>query len=85
MTPVLEDFDRIRTLGAGAFGRVMLVNTKDTVDYYALKILNKAKVCGILIEYHFEGTLRDECLKEFYVYFVYRCSSMIKFISAHVR
>ncbi|XP_025074192.1 cAMP-dependent protein kinase catalytic subunit beta-like [Pogonomyrmex barbatus] len=37
----LEDFDRFRTLGAGAFGRVVLVKHKSTSAYYAMKILDK--------------------------------------------
>ena len=40
----LEDFDRVKTLGTGSFGRVMLSQQKDTKDYYALKILDKQKV-----------------------------------------
>lgn len=40
----LDDFDRIRTLGTGSFGRVMLVQNKGTKHYYAMKILDKQKV-----------------------------------------
>jgi len=39
-----EDFDRIRTLGTGSFGRVMLVKHQTTGNYYAMKILDKQKV-----------------------------------------
>lgn len=45
-TAGLDDFDRIRTLGTGSFGRVMLVQNKQTKGYYAMKILDKAKVTG---------------------------------------
>ena len=41
---VLGDFDRIKTLGTGSFGRVMLAQHKMKRSYYALKILEKAKV-----------------------------------------
>lgn len=43
-TACLEDFERIKTLGTGSFGRVMLVQHKQTKDYYAMKILDKQKV-----------------------------------------
>ncbi|XP_020283793.1 cAMP-dependent protein kinase catalytic subunit-like [Pseudomyrmex gracilis] len=40
----LDDFDRFRTLGTGAFGRVILVKYKPTSTYYAMKMLDKAKI-----------------------------------------
>jgi len=40
----LDDFDRIKTLGTGSFGRVMLVRHKDSAKYFAMKILDKTKV-----------------------------------------
>ncbi|WKX90459.1 hypothetical protein Q1695_009367 [Nippostrongylus brasiliensis] len=43
-TASLDDFDRIKTLGTGSFGRVMLVKHKQTGNYYAMKILDKQKV-----------------------------------------
>ncbi|KAE9555136.1 hypothetical protein FO519_001631 [Halicephalobus sp. NKZ332] len=43
-TAVLDDFDRIKTLGTGSFGRVMLVKHKQNSNYYAMKILDKQKV-----------------------------------------
>lgn len=43
-TASLDDFDRIRTLGTGSFGRVMLVQHKNTKSFYAMKILDKQKV-----------------------------------------
>jgi len=43
-TACLDDFDRIKTLGTGSFGRVMLVQHKATKDFYAMKILDKQKV-----------------------------------------
>lgn len=43
-TASLEDFERIKTLGTGSFGRVMIVQHKPTKDYYAMKILDKQKV-----------------------------------------
>ncbi|GIY43558.1 cAMP-dependent protein kinase catalytic subunit 1 [Caerostris extrusa] len=43
-TAKLKDFERIQTLGTGSFGRVMLVQHKDTKKYFAMKILDKLKV-----------------------------------------
>ncbi|XP_041475079.1 cAMP-dependent protein kinase catalytic subunit alpha-like [Lytechinus variegatus] len=43
-TAALDDFDRIRTLGTGSFGRVMLVKHRVTAKYLAMKILDKQKV-----------------------------------------
>ncbi|XP_013072291.1 cAMP-dependent protein kinase catalytic subunit alpha isoform X4 [Biomphalaria glabrata] len=41
----LDDFDRIKTLGTGSFGRVMLVQHKgENKSFYAMKILDKQKV-----------------------------------------
>ncbi|CAB1332315.1 unnamed protein product, partial [Coregonus sp. 'balchen'] len=43
-TTGLDDFDRLKTLGTGSFGRVMLVKHKGTEQFYAMKILDKQKV-----------------------------------------
>lgn len=43
-TTCLDDFDRLKTLGTGSFGRVMLVKHKGTEQYFAMKILDKQKV-----------------------------------------
>ncbi|KAF7627129.1 cAMP-dependent protein kinase catalytic subunit, partial [Meloidogyne graminicola] len=43
-TACLDDFDRIKTLGTGSFGRVMLVKHKQNGTYFAMKILDKQKV-----------------------------------------
>ncbi|XP_065903734.1 cAMP-dependent protein kinase catalytic subunit beta-like isoform X2 [Dysidea avara] len=40
----LDDFTRIRTLGTGSFGRVILVQHKKTNQFLAMKVLDKAKV-----------------------------------------
>lgn len=39
-----DDFERFRTVGTGAFGRVILVKHKSTSAYYAMKILDKGKL-----------------------------------------
>ena len=43
-TACLDDFDRLKTLGTGSFGRVMLAQHKENKSYYAMKILDKQKV-----------------------------------------
>lgn len=43
-TASLEQFERLKTLGTGSFGRVMLVKHRETGQHYAMKILNKQKV-----------------------------------------
>jgi protein kinase A len=45
-TTCLDDFERLKTLGTGSFGRVMLVKHKSTEQYFAMKILEKQKVSG---------------------------------------
>jgi serine/threonine protein kinase len=44
----LEAFTRLKTLGTGSFGRVMLVRQIDGEKYFAMKILDKSKVRFIL-------------------------------------
>ena len=46
-TASLDDYERIKTLGTGSFGRVMLVQRKGGAEqgkYFAMKILDKQKV-----------------------------------------
>ncbi|KAK7790333.1 hypothetical protein R5R35_003683 [Gryllus longicercus] len=40
----LASFDKIRALGAGSFGTVVLVKYKKTGHFYAIKVMEKAKV-----------------------------------------
>lgn len=41
-----KDFEAIQLLGKGSFGEVYLVETKDTKELYAMKILMKNKIMG---------------------------------------
>jgi serine/threonine protein kinase len=41
---VLEDFDLLKVLGKGGFGKVMLVRKKGTTDIFAMKVLKKEAV-----------------------------------------
>ncbi|GAM22790.1 hypothetical protein SAMD00019534_059650, partial [Acytostelium subglobosum LB1] len=40
----IEDFDLMKVLGVGSFGRVFLVKKKDTGQLYAMKVLNKRDI-----------------------------------------
>lgn len=40
----LDDFERFRTLGTGAYGRVMLAKHKKDSKYYAMKVLDKTQL-----------------------------------------
>lgn len=40
----LSDFLIVRTIGTGSFGRVHLVQHKESKEFYAMKVLNKAQV-----------------------------------------
>lgn len=43
-TATWDDFTRIRTLGRGAFGRVLLVRYKNGDQFFAMKVLSKLEV-----------------------------------------
>uniref|UniRef100_A0A8C2B3G8 cAMP-dependent protein kinase catalytic subunit alpha n=1 Tax=Cyprinus carpio TaxID=7962 RepID=A0A8C2B3G8_CYPCA len=43
-TASLDHFERLKTLGTGSFGRVMLVKHKESGQHFAMKILDKQKV-----------------------------------------
>lgn len=40
----LDDFKLVRTLGVGTFARVILAQHHKNLNYYAIKVLNKAKI-----------------------------------------
>ena len=40
----IEDFDLIKVLGRGAFGKVMLCEKKDTKEIFAIKSLRKEDI-----------------------------------------
>lgn len=42
--PLFKDFEIMRTLGTGAFGRVVLVKYQPTSKYFAMKILDKGQL-----------------------------------------
>jgi hypothetical protein len=44
--PCLEDFELLKVLGVGAFGKVLMVRRKKTGAIYAMKALNKKDVAG---------------------------------------
>lgn len=42
----LDDFDQLKVIGRGGFGRVLLVRKRDTGKVYAMKILKKAVIAA---------------------------------------
>ena len=52
-TASINDFVRVQTLGMGSFGRVMLVQHKETKRYHAMKILDRIRAahCSHYIGY----------------------------------
>ena len=38
-----QDFDIVKALSPGAFGRVFLVRKKNTGDFYAMKVIKKSQ------------------------------------------
>ncbi|XP_015515116.1 cAMP-dependent protein kinase catalytic subunit beta [Neodiprion pinetum] len=70
----LDDFVRYRTLGTGAFGRVMLVKQKATGVYYAMKILEKAKLVKLKQVEHTGNEKRIlECVRFPFVIYMEFC------------
>uniref|UniRef100_A0AAR5PTJ0 Protein kinase domain-containing protein n=2 Tax=Dendroctonus ponderosae TaxID=77166 RepID=A0AAR5PTJ0_DENPD len=43
-TDGLNQFDRLKTLGTGSFGRVFLVQHQQTKGYYAMKVIDKIRI-----------------------------------------
>lgn len=50
-----EDFNSLKTIGQGAFGKVQLVRSKSTNKVYAMKILRKSTMVSICVN------VRDCC------------------------
>jgi len=40
----VEDFQQLKVIGRGGFGRVLLVKKRDTGEFYAMKILKKSSI-----------------------------------------
>jgi serum/glucocorticoid-regulated kinase 2 len=57
----LEDFKLIKVLGRGAFGKVMLVEKKDSKEVYALKSLKKEE---IILQEQLENTKTEKMILE---------------------
>lgn len=43
-SPNLTDFVKLKTIGTGTFGKVLLVQHRQSRKYFAMKVLEKAKV-----------------------------------------
>ncbi|XP_043492016.1 cAMP-dependent protein kinase catalytic subunit beta-like [Polistes fuscatus] len=67
----LDDFERIRTVGTGAFGRVVLVKHKATSGFYAMKILQKARIVKLKqIEHAYNEKKILQCIKYPFIVFM---------------
>jgi serum/glucocorticoid-regulated kinase 2 len=40
----MQDFDLLKVLGRGSFGKVMMVRKKDTAEIFAMKVLKKEAI-----------------------------------------
>lgn len=47
----MNDFDYLKLLGKGTFGKVILVREKASGKYYAMKILKKEVIIAKVIDY----------------------------------
>lgn len=64
-TSSLDHFDRLKTLGTGSFGRVMLVKHKDSGNYFAMKILDKQKVSlNMLMIFGLQSRFEEEVVSD---------------------
>lgn len=71
-TSSLDHFDRLKTLGTGSFGRVMLVKHKDSGNYFAMKILDKQKVSlNVLMIFALQSRFEEEVVSDL-ISFLYR-------------
>ena len=52
----MSDFDYLKLLGKGTFGKVILVKEKATGMYYAMKILRKEVIIAKVSGRHFPNT-----------------------------
>lgn len=48
----LEEWERLRTLGSGSFGRVVLARNKESRQYCVIKVLEKSKVIRLKQKQH---------------------------------
>lgn len=62
-TAALDHFDRLKTLGTGSFGRVMLVKHKESGQHFAMKILDKQKVHYFGVSHQYKQTNKIYILK----------------------
>ena len=64
----INDFEMLKVLGKGTFGKVMLAKQKATGDVFAIKILKKSMVCRPNISY---ATTSSVCVST-HVHFFWR-------------
>lgn len=70
----LDEFELYRTLGTGAFGRVILVKHKHTSEYYAMKILQKASLVRLKqVDHTYNEKRILQCMKFPFVIYLEFC------------
>lgn len=73
-TVTLNDFERFRTIGTGAFGRVILVKCKTSENFYAMKILDKSKLVKLKqVDHTYNEKRILECVKFPFIIFMEFC------------
>ena len=80
----LEDFDLVRLVGKGAFGKVWQVRRKDTGEVYAMKVLDKKTVIEQNLVEHtvFERDVMLACNNPFIInlYYAFQNEENLYFI-----
>ncbi|XP_065217362.1 cAMP-dependent protein kinase catalytic subunit gamma-like [Planococcus citri] len=88
-TAKLSDFEIIRTIGVGAFGRVLCVKNLKNQKYYALKALKKEKIVRLeqVQRVHYEKRILQSVVSPFLVdlRFVFKTNSYLFLVMPMIR
>lgn len=88
-TASLDDFDLIRTIGVGAFGRVICVRNRKNRKFYALKVLQKERVVRLdqVQRVYNEKRILQSVVNPFLVdlRFVFKTNSYLFFVMPLIR
>lgn len=78
-----QDFEALRVLGKGAFGKVVLAKKRDDGEFYAIKILDKSQLLkkDSLDQIKTERTILEMARHEFIVglEYCFHCPSRVYF------
>lgn len=88
-TAKLSDFEIIRTIGVGAFGRVLCVKNAKNKKFYALKVLRKEKIVRLeqIQRVHYEKRILQSVVSPFLVdlRFVFKSNSHLFLVMPMIR